>query len=341
MKKTTINIKSYFLVSFLSILLITSCTFTFTSDIDFNTKPPVVTTLEPTDITDSGMTLWGELNDTGNDEIEEVGFYINTTGETFKVKDRIECSFDSSVFSLTLNNLQLGTKYYVVAYAENDAGTGTGLTIEVSTNSFIYGSFTDTRDGRTYKTIEIGEQTWLAENFGYLPAINDSLDLSKSEPKYYLLSYSGSLVDDAKTTAYYQKYGVLYNWSAALTVAPDGWKLPSKAELEMLMQYVGDNIDYYDINGDEWYNIGRHLKSKEGWSGGGYDTFGFNVLCSNLLFQNGMFWTNDVYTYLWTSDEMHGYSAYAARIQKFQDSVQLTDMDKRTGASVRLLKIKD
>lgn len=64
-------------------------------------------------------------------------------------------------------------------------------------------SFTDPRDGQKYKTVKIGNQVWMAEN----------------------LKYKGGAKLVSETGAY-------YTWDSALVACPDGWRLPSKEELE-------------------------------------------------------------------------------------------------------------
>ena len=121
--------------------------------------------------------------------------------------------------------------------------------------------FTDARDGTKYKTVKIGDQTWMAENLRYLPdVVMVYKDLSNTEPQYYVNyneNYPYSNVNEAKATANYNIYGVLYNWPAAMNggqestsnpsgvqgVCPSGWHLPSHAEWEQLVDYLGgENI---------------------------------------------------------------------------------------------------
>ncbi len=129
------------------------------------------------------------------------------------------------------------------------------------------GNFSDARDGISYKWVKIGDQIWMAENLKFLPSVVDKSVDSPSTPYYYVHSYEGSDVDEAKVTTNYITYGVLYNWPAALTACPEGWHLPSYDDWEVLIARIGRDP-------------GTKLKSTSGWrdNGNGVDSFGFRAL---------------------------------------------------------------
>jgi uncharacterized protein (TIGR02145 family) len=132
--------------------------------------------------------------------------------------------------------------------------------------NITYGSFTDSRDGRNYRTVIIGEQTWMAENLNF--------------------NASGS-VCYANNTRNCATYGRLYNWAQAMDltsscntrtcagqvqsqhrgICPVGWRVPSDADWTALVNFVGSNA-------------GTKLKSRTGWNSGGNgtDDFGFSAL---------------------------------------------------------------
>jgi uncharacterized protein (TIGR02145 family) len=107
--------------------------------------------------------------------------------------------------------------------------------------------------GKEYKTVIINEQTWMAENLNYriIPSL-----------------MTGNV--DYKCIDNCSEYGVLYNWEAAKNVAcPDGWHLPSRAEWDQLVDYLGGSTE-----------AGAKLKATSGWNsdGNGSDTHGFAAL---------------------------------------------------------------
>ena len=109
-------------------------------------------------------------------------------------------------------------------------------------------TFTDSRDGKAYKKVAIGKQTWMKENLNY-------------EAK-------GSVCYDNKTDNC-AKYGRLYNWNTAMAACPAGWHLPSDKEWTTLADYLG---------GKDW--AGKKLKSASGWTfnGNGTDKYLFSAL---------------------------------------------------------------
>lgn len=93
-----------------------------------------------------------------------------------------------------------------------------------------YGLFTDTRDGKTYRTVKIGKQIWMAENLAYKP----------DKGNYWAYE---------KNDMYIAKYGYLYTWETARTICPVDWHLPSKEEYEILLKEIGNNTFKEMLNG--------------------------------------------------------------------------------------------
>jgi len=116
-------------------------------------------------------------------------------------------------------------------------------------------TFTDKRDGRTYKTVEIGSQIWMAENLAY----------NVVGSKFY---------EDNRENG--EIYGCLYDWETAMCVCPPGWHLPTEKEFKTLIDFVGGR----EI-------AGKKLKATSGWDGNnGTDDFGFSALPSGFCYNN-------------------------------------------------------
>ena len=193
--------------------------------------------------------------------------------------------------SITVSPTETTSYYILITDADNDTVSKT-----VTVHVVHCGSYTDTRDGNTYRTVIIGEQEWMAENLRYLPSVNSSQTGSEIEPYLYVYGYNGTDINAAKESANYQTYGVLYNWHAATAACPDGWRLP--------FEYDWTDLFYYIDYEQDQNTIAQTLKSTSGWDaaiGNGSNEIGFNALPggltalpsgNNRLTENAFFWTN-------------------------------------------------
>jgi uncharacterized protein (TIGR02145 family) len=169
-------------------------------------------------------------------------------------------------------------------------------------------TLTDLRDGKTYKTVTIGDQTWMAENLNY-----------ETENSY--------CYDDDPSNC--SKYGRLYTWAAAKTVCPSGWHLPSTTEFKTLFTAVGGSS-----------TAGTVLKSTGGWynDGNGTDAFGFSALPAGSRNYYGDFNLEGYSAYFWSSTEDNSLYAYFMRLYYNYDYANLRYYNNRYGFSVRCLK---
>jgi len=195
-------------------------------------------------------------------------------------------------------------------------------------NSIENAFFTDARDGQIYRTVKVGNQTWMAENLNFLTSFS--------------LRYENN-------AEFGKKYGMLYTYGQALKAVPEGWRLPSYEDWETLRRYA-DKTRRYDFMEDS----GEHLKSADGWKypkdweppaiSNGKDTYSFKALPggyavdeeSGMSFHgegnNGTWWGN--------SDDDEG-KALACTLDNESCNLKIGHYEKETWFfSVRCIKNK-
>jgi uncharacterized protein (TIGR02145 family) len=186
--------------------------------------------------------------------------------------------------------------------------------------SETYDTFTDYRDGKTYKIVTIDGKWWMAENINYQ---------TKSGSWCY---------GDCK------QYGRLYDWNTARTVCPNGWTLPSREDWDYLGQAVGGERKSNRGDGTiDWYGAGKKLKARSGWrhnmkywsSGNGTDDFGFSALPGGHRYNDGSIGTAGDDGYWWTASEDSDGYAYYRYMYYYFDYVSEGYSDKSVGRSVR------
>ncbi len=185
---------------------------------------------------------------------------------------------------------------------ENEDVSGTG---NWSYNEFYiepeksdYETFTDPRDGRVYKIVTIGNQTWFAENLKYEPEGDgyqkwpEGTD-NDGDDKFYTWS------DESETSK--ELGGIAYTWTAATGyhvdslvpigenvqgICPEGWHIPTEEEWNELVDYLGKEV------------AGTKLQSRVGHLPEVETIYGYHIMPTNetgfnfalSVYVNGMYY---------------------------------------------------
>ena len=193
----------------------------------------------------------------------------------------------------------------------------TTQTITVDNGGGGSGTLIDPRDGQEYEYVEIGSQTWMAENLNYETGNSWCYD------------------NDPSNCA---TYGRLYDWSTALGACPHGWHLPSDDEWCTLTTYIDPTVDC-DETGFSGTDAGYKIKSTGGWysNGNGSDAYGFAALPGGYRIYSGIFVFVEKVAYFWSSTDRDSSAWFRSLIYNY-DEVYRDHSYQASGFSVRCVK---
>ncbi|NLA15113.1 MAG: hypothetical protein GX877_01060 [Bacteroidales bacterium] len=321
---------------------------------------PTVTTGQITGITTTTAAYSGNVTSDGGSAVTECGICWSTKVNPVVLDFIISFGGEVRAFAGYLTGLTPNTTYYVRAYARNSEGIAYGEQKVFKTD----GEFTDSRDGRVYKLVYIGDQVWMAENLAYLPKVVGPTTGSPNIALLYVLGYDGTDVAAAKATAYYKTYGVIYNWSAAMAgktssnsipsgvqgICPDGWHLPSDAEWTQLEDYLITHGYNYD-NTTTGNKIAKSLASASGWNdypvtgtvgNTDYPAYrnksGFSALPGGTRFQNGTIRLIGSNGRWWSSTEQSSSYTWYRGLDYDSSGMDRNYTNKSVGHSVRCVR---
>ncbi len=242
-----------------------------------------------------------------------------------------------------LNDQLTGTNKKIIwsVLNEQDQLTGDGFVFRLiaipkivrETFSGNSGTFTDRRDGETYKWVRIGNQVWMAENLKTAKYSDGTSIPNVTDNGAWVGLTSGAYCWYNNDINNRNTYGPLYNWHAVNTgkLCPTGWHVPTDAEWTALSSFLGGESV-----------AGGKMKSVTGWNSpnrGATNSSGFSALPGGYRFNNnGTFNNVGNYGNWWSSSENGSSSAWYGSLYYDYANLYRYGNNKRFGFSVRCVR---
>lgn len=199
-------------------------------------------------------------------------------------------------------------------------------------------------DGNVYRTITIGNQTWMLENLK-TTKFNDGTSITeypegehwnkdaRSFP-FYQWASTADLNNDVDEDLPFDFYGAMYNHAAIESgkLAPEGWRIPTQQDFEILKNFIASQ-GYADREGEA-------LKSISGWnefSGNGLDALGFNALPGGYVDAFGTPKADSIIG-TWATSDYNAEEHNRVILSLHQQEMEILDQSILIGASIRCIK---
>lgn len=296
----------------------------------------------------------GNVTSNGGLEVTERGFCYGTYPNPTVFDSYVTVGSGEGEFSATLADLQVGTTYYVKAYAVNSLGTTYGEQISFVADVPCIGIIRDV-ENNSYNIVRIGNQCWMKENLR-TTKYADGTSISQGSSTSTTTAYWYYPNDNSSNKP---TYGLLYNWKAVMRnssssssnpsgvqgICPTGWHVPSDAEWTQLTDYVSSQSEY--VCGSDNTYIAKALAGTTGWSSSTYtcavgntpdnnNATGFSALPAG--YYAGSYVTFGNYAHFWSATKYSSDAAYYRGLYDFTAGVGLASSYKYHGYSVRCLR---
>jgi len=194
-------------------------------------------------------------------------------------------------------------------------------------------------DRNTYKTIQIGTQTWMAENLKTTKYRNGTPIENIADNMQWQNNTSGAYCSYNNNTNNDCPYGKLYNWYAISNsnqLCPAGWHVPTDAEFTTLTTFLGDGTNA----GIKLKNMGSQFWDTESWQSpnSADNSSGFSGLPGGNRFVGGSFGDLGDMGCLWSSTGFNTYTAWSRYLYDEIGDFGRGYSDKQYGFSVRCIK---
>jgi uncharacterized protein (TIGR02145 family) len=300
--------------------------------------PDVITT-PVTELEATSAVSGGEVISEGSSAVTARGVVWSTI-ENPTVETNEGITIDGAgpgVFESEITGLLSETTYYLRAYATNDEGTAYGEEIEFTTpygTSFECFTVTDA-NGNVYNAELIGDQCWMAEN----------LKATKSAGGGDITRYCYQNDPD-----WCDIYGGLYKWETIMNgeggsnavpsgvqgICPTGWHVPSAAEWEILVDYLGGAL----VAGGKLKSTRTEPQDHPRWdlpNIGATNESGFNALPGGYRYHNNSFYNLGNTTYFFSTTEYFNFS-YKRSLSAGSASIPESAENRETATAVRCIK---
>jgi uncharacterized protein (TIGR02145 family) len=189
-------------------------------------------------------------------------------------------------------------------------------------------------NGNIYKTVTIGKQVWMAENYRAI-SYRDNTPIAKvtNNTQWSSLTTGAYCWYSNDSATYSKVYGALYNWKTieSSKLCPTGWHVPTKAEYDTLATFLGGaNLaggKMKETGTSHWNNPNTGATNSSGFTGlpGGYRNIA--GVTDNL----GSF------GYYWTSTQNSATDAFHKLLSNSAADLYDQPTNKNNGYSVRCL----
>ncbi len=185
----------------------------------------------------------------------------------------------SGIWMLTVNSFDVNDVIIYTGTTEVNVYSGVVTPVSIHLNptngsleiTVTWGEILKDIDGNVYRVVRIGDQIWMGENLKVTHYRNGEAIPNVTNGTEWVGLSSGAYCSYDNDEGNIETYGLLYNWYAVndyRNIAPDGWHVPTDAEWQTMIDYLGGDAvagGKLKKEGNPKWNYpyyGAHWKSK-------------------------------------------------------------------------------